>query len=82
MSTHNDAWPATWRADYERILAGLPPTERRLVHDTVASGVIEGDIPDLEMVARLADVATGKITGDQYRAELLARIRRDYPVTE
>ncbi|MFL0294979.1 antitoxin VbhA family protein [Mycobacterium sp. SMC-18] len=82
MSTRNDAWPPTWRADYEQILAGLPPRERRLVHDTVASGVIEGDIPDLKMVARLADVATGKITGDQYRAELLAQVRHAHPITE
>ncbi|BCI84783.1 hypothetical protein MTY66_64080 (plasmid) [Mycolicibacterium sp. TY66] len=82
MNTRNDGWPPTWRADYERILAGLPPRERRLLHDVVASGVIEGDIPDLKVVARLADVATGKITGDQYRAELLARVRGAGPLTE
>ncbi len=82
MNTRDDAWPPTWRADYERILAGLPPLERRLLHDAVANGVIEGDIPDLKTVARLADVATGKITGDQYRAELLTQVRRAHPMTE
>ena len=60
---------------YEGILAGLPPHQRRLVHDAVTSSTIEGDIPDLETVARLADLATGKITGDQYRAEIYARLR-------
>ncbi|NTY62045.1 antitoxin VbhA family protein [Mycolicibacterium sphagni] len=59
---------------YEGILAGLPARERRLVHDVVVSGAIEGYTPDLESVARLADMATGKITGDQYRAELRARL--------
>jgi hypothetical protein len=56
---------------YEQILAGLPSRERRMVHDVVASSVVEGDIPDLKSVARLADVAAGKITGDQYRSEVL-----------
>jgi len=78
MNAHNRTWPPTWRADYERILAALPPHERRMVHDVVASGVIEGDIPDLNSVARLADVVTGKITGEQYRAELLARVRGEH----
>lgn len=82
MSTHNDAWPPTWRTDYEQLLAVLPPRERRMVHDVIVSSVIEGDIPDLKTVARLADVATGTITGDQYRAELLARVRRAHPITE
>lgn len=82
MSTHDNAWPPTWRADYEQLLAGLPPRERRMVHDVIVSGVIEGYVPDLKTVARLADVATGKITGDQYRAELLARVRRAHPITE
>lgn len=73
--------PATTSAQaadaYEGILAALTPQERRLVHDAVVSGAIEGYTPDLESVARLADLATGKITGDQYRAELLASVRHD-----
>lgn len=36
-------------------------------------------MPDLESIARLADLATGKITGDQYRAEILARLRYSAP---
>ncbi len=60
---------------YEDILAALSPQERRLVHDVVVSGAIEGYTPDRESVARLADLASGKITGDQYRAELLASVR-------
>lgn len=64
---------------YEGILAGLPPRERRIVHDAMTSGAIEGFMPDLESIARLADLATGKITGDQYRAEILARLRNSVP---
>ena len=75
MNALNDICPPTWRADYEQILAGLPPRERRMVHDVVVSSVIEGDIPDLKTVARLADVAAGRITGEQCRAEVLARVR-------
>lgn len=60
---------------YEGILAALPPKERRIVHDVVVSSVIEGGTPTVESVIRLADVATGKITGDQARAEILARVR-------
>ncbi len=55
------------------ILAGLPPHQRRLVHEVVASSAVEG--PSLESAARLADLAAGKITGDQYRAEIYARLR-------
>ena len=77
MNAPNGAWPPTWRADYEQILASLAPRERRMLHDVVVNGIIEGDIPDLKTVARLADVANGTITGDQYRAELLARVHRN-----
>lgn len=68
-----------WRDAYEGILAGLPPHERRIVHDAVTNGLIEGHTPDLESVARLADLATGKITGEQYRAEALTRLRTPTP---
>jgi len=72
--------PSTPGCDtYEGILADLPPQERRIVHDVVTSGAIEGYMPDLESIARLADLATGKITGDQYRAEILARLRNSAP---
>ena len=40
--------PSTPGCDtYEGILADLPPQERRIVHDVVTSGAIEGYMPDL-----------------------------------
>ncbi|WP_079634956.1 antitoxin VbhA family protein [Mycobacteroides abscessus] len=56
---------------YQRILAALPPRERRMVHDAVANSLIEGYVPDAKTVARLGDLAMGRITGEQYRAEIL-----------
>jgi hypothetical protein len=56
------------------VLAALPPAHRRRVNNAVASSMIEGDIPDTASVALLADLAIGKITGEQYRAAILADI--------
>jgi len=60
---------------FTEILAALPPGERRRVSNAVASSMIEGDIPDIASVALLADLAIGKITGEQYRAAILADTR-------
>lgn len=60
---------------FTEILAALPPGERRRVSNAVASSMIEGDIPDATSVALLADLAIGKITGEQYRAAILADTR-------
>lgn len=60
---------------FSDILAALPPEQRRQVSNAVASSMIEGDIPDIESVALLADLAIGKITGEQYRAAILADTR-------
>lgn len=57
---------------FTEILAALPPEQRRRVSNAVASSMIEGDIPDVASVALLADLAIGKITGEQYRAAILA----------
>jgi hypothetical protein len=66
---------------YQQILAGLSLRQRRAVHQAVTSSAIEGDIPDLRSVARLADLAADRISGQQYRAEILAGIRRDEPAS-
>lgn len=60
---------------FTETLAALPPGERRRVSNAVASSMIEGDIPDVASVALLADLAIGKITGEQYRAAILADTR-------
>lgn len=70
LAAHDEAAPTT----YGQILATLPPHERRMVHDAVTSGLLEGYVPDLKSVAHLADLAVGKITGEQYRARLLESI--------
>ena len=59
---------------YAETLADLPARDRRRVGNAIASSMIEGDTPDLASVALLADLATRKITGDQYRAAVLADI--------
>lgn len=60
---------------FTQVLAALPPRERRQVSNAVASSMIDGDIPGIASVALLADLAIGKITGEQYRAAILADIR-------
>lgn len=64
---------------FTAILATLPAGERRRVSNAVASSMIEGDIPDIASVALLADLAIGKITGEQYRAAILADTRATVP---
>jgi hypothetical protein len=66
---------------YQQILASLSLRQRRAVHQAVTSSAIEGEIPDLRSVARLADLAADRISGQQYRAEILAGIRRDEPAS-
>jgi len=54
-------------------LADLSPADRRAVHDALISSALEGWTPDPEAVALLADFAAGKITIEDYRAQVLAK---------
>jgi hypothetical protein len=45
---------------------------RRHVHNAIVSGMIEGWTPSRESVTMLIEAAAGNITGDEYRARVIA----------
>lgn len=52
----------------------LTPEARRVAYDAIVSGVIEGYVPRRESVLELIELAAGRITGDEYRRRVLARL--------
>jgi len=52
----------------------LTPEARRLVYEAIVSGGIEGYVPRRESVLELIELAAGRITGDEYRRRVLAKL--------
>lgn len=54
----------------------MTPEQGRRLKNLVASAELDGVILDDQAQQRLAKVITGQMTGDEARAEILARIDR------
>jgi hypothetical protein len=50
----------------------LSDANRRHVHNAIVGGMIEGWRPSRESVTMLIEAAAGNITGDEYRARVIA----------
>jgi hypothetical protein len=52
----------------------LTPQDRRKVHDALVNSATEGHVSDAESVALLVAYTAGKITGEEYRSQVLAKV--------
>lgn len=62
--------------DWTDALNGLPPAHRRAVMDAVSSGRLSGWRPLQQDVERLAALAVGTLSFEDYRSQVLTRKRR------
>ena len=67
----------TFEEQYATLLDRLPPAERRAVVRSATSAILEGWAPTHAQVELQVQRAAGELTGDQYRARVIANARRN-----
>ncbi|MCF8609042.1 hypothetical protein L5G28_02530 [Gordonia sp. HY285] len=68
---------ATFEEKYADLLDRLNPVERRAVVRSVTNAIQEGWDPTRSQIELQVRRAAGEMTGDQYRAQVLADVRRN-----
>lgn len=66
----------TFEEKYADLLDRLSPVERRAVVRSVTNAILEGWTPTRDQIELQVRRAAGEMTGDEYRAHVLADVRR------